>query len=518
MGFTENITAEVTAWVNGDDNNTANISPEDVLKFLNNTTDLCTPGFILRREIKRLVNEKKINLDIPVEKLPTETNEPLDDNIINPLANTLAKTFAKYEIHPNQWKSYLTDESFCNRETAIKIIFAFNMNNDETLAKFLLASGLNLFSVRNPFDYICLFCRKCGYSYFDVLTTFKNFETELKNSPNAAAKKPNPSEEMTRTLKNETEKIFANGKIKSPVDKLKQLTDFMVKHRGEFSTKNKDGKYNSGFSLQKIKMLNLFTKYLVMLYPTYDNFKTEKTREVRTNLDGEPKIYGQFVRAIHQVYDFDALSWNFSDYEEDGVSTRKVANVAYKIPFNNSVILPLKNMSKILRAMLRSPKDSDNYQDLDRNTILLFTYFFIEGYRCALRAKKPPAELAIEKLEQTIAATKDDDKKKFLIALKEIVYKIYDLEKPLPIANPPKPLDICIDAIKQMLLCFDFTSCYLPFLLDRFVLLCLLKNPVDQNGVHQYLLESVLKEAAEQTEEEISSKIMEAHNEQKQSR
>ena len=174
MEFTEKINMEMTAWVNDDDNNTDDVTTENVLKFLNDTKNICTPGFILRREIKRLATEDKIKLDISINSLNTKTNVPLSDETANTLANVLAKTFETCGIYPKQWKSYLKDELFCNRETAIKIILAFNMS-DEIAAKFFLASGHNFFNARNPFDYICVFCKKCGFSFDEALDMLKKF-------------------------------------------------------------------------------------------------------------------------------------------------------------------------------------------------------------------------------------------------------------------------------------------------------------------------------------------------------
>ena len=159
-----------------------NIVPDEALDFLKNTKKLCTPGFILRREIKRLVAEKI--LDVEIEKkffdtLPVEENIVWDEKIIESLAKSLNKTFRSYGITENQWKDYLNDKAFCNRNNAIKIIFAFNMYNKEEKEdayKFMAACGHNLFSARNPFDYICMFCLECGFSYSEALQLLNNFE------------------------------------------------------------------------------------------------------------------------------------------------------------------------------------------------------------------------------------------------------------------------------------------------------------------------------------------------------
>lgn len=531
MEFTEEVYYETMLWINDDDNNTDDIATENAFDFLNNTDKLCTPGFILRRELKRLVieKEKAITLNISVENLQTDTNEMLPDDIADSLSFELAKAFKDYGISPEQWSSYLKDEYFCNRKNAVKIILAFGMD-DEITQKFLLANGHNLFSLRNPFDYICVFCKKCGFSFKEAQDMLKLFEEEAsKLSPCAVAEKANPTD-MTIALKNETENISGDTTIKDDNEKKTRLIKYMLQNRSEFvekvERKDRQGQvhrveYPSGFSLRKIEMLKLFAEYLAALYPTFmkSSMKNEEWHLIEksvTTSQGELTTYNQLKTAIYQIYGLDAIDLDFDDYRLENINVKKVAAIAYRNAFNSSVVLPLKNMPQNLRAIMRSEKKPNNAQDVDRSTIILLTYFFIDGCRCAIRKKKLPDKLTVESLESIINKTSSVAETNLLTALKEIIDKVRDLlETPATANEPfpnPKPLDTYIDALNLMLMCFDFSACYLPFMLDRFILLCLMKDFVNYEDERQYLIKAVLQLAKDRTDEKINSALQEIHD------
>ena len=572
-----------------------NIVPDEALDFLKNTKKLCTPGFILRREIKRLVAEKILDAEIDkkiFDTLPIEENIVWDDRIIELLAKSLTKQFRAYGISDNQWKDYLKDKAFCNRNNAIKIIFAFNMEDDDAY-KFMVACGHNLFSARNPFDYICMFCRKCGFSYFDVLRLLKDFENNtpyffleqafsklltqkdlnqeetVKNIISALNMDANTARNfvaafkgsltnsddeeenifanvMTQNLKNETVSISKNDNI-NPTEKKQRLISYMSQNRGAFSpkivtkTKITESQYSAGFSLRRIKMLQSLLKSLALLYPEVEIFNEAEVqlhpekyfqhKPLRKKDNGEPKVYRHLVEAMLQTHYIDTLDLDFREIlDKDKAKTaRDAANIAYSIPFNSGVLLPLKLLPENLRAIMRPLKNQpNNAKDLDRNTLLLLTYFFIAAYREAIFAEKLqanseiseenklkqknlilkeiPAELKIDNIEKSL-----DDKntteteKSLLIVIKEIVYRLRDLEDKKP--SPKEKLNAYIDSLNDMLQCFDFSQCYLPFILDRFILLCLLANPLElpleDNGIKedalQYFMTRVIDKNIEQS-------------------
>ena len=564
-----------------------NIVPDEALELLKNTKKLCTPGFILRREIKRLVAEKI--LDVEIEKkffdtLPIEENIVWDDKIIELLAKSLTKQFRAYGISENQWKDYIKDKSLCNRNNAIKIIFAFNMEDDDAY-KFMVACGHNLFSSRNPFDYICMFCRECGFSYSEALQllndfenntpycfldqaltkllaqkdlnqeeTVKNIITALKMDDNTAqnfaaafkgsltnadnAEENIFAEGMTQILKNETASISEKNKI-NPTEAKQRLISYMSQNRVAFSpkivtkTKITESQYSSGFSLRKIKMLKALLKYLALLYPEVEMFNKDDLnfQPLKKKDNGEPKVYRHLVEAMLQTHCIDPLNLNFREIlgEDKAKTARDAANIAYSEPFNSGVLLPLKLLPENLRAIMRPLKNQpNNSKDLDRNTLLLLTYFFIAAYREALFAEKLkakpklseeeklklenlilkeiPAELKIDNIENSIEDQNTvKTEKSLLIVLKGIVYRLIEMENKN--FSQKENLDAYIDSLNDMLQCFDFSQCYLPFILDRFILLCLLANPLElplrDNGIKekalQYFMTRVIDKNIEQS-------------------
>lgn len=585
--FTSKIIQEMDSWA---EKETEDIVPDEALEFLKDTKKLCTPGFILRREIKNLVTKEilKVEIDKKIfDALPTEENIVWSDEVIDIFAQSLKKQFKEYGISENQWKDYLKDKAFCNRNNAIKIIFAFNIEDDAY--KFMAACGHNLFSARNPFDYICMFCRECGFSYFDALqllndfekntpyffleqafsklltqkdlnqeetvkniisalnmddNTAKNFAAAFKGSlTNTANAEENIfADGMTQNLKNETASISKKAKI-NPTEAKQQLISYMSQNRGAFSpkivtkTKITESQYSTGFSLRRIKMLKALLKYLALLYPEVEMFNEDdmeqhpenyfKRQPLKKKDNGEPKVYRHLVEAMLQTHCIYPPDLDFREILDK--PARDAANIAYSIPFNSGVLLPLKLLPENLRAIMRPLKNQpNNAKDLDRNTLLLLTYFFIAAYREAifteklnanseiseadklkqenLILKEIPDELKIDNIKKSIADKNTaETEKSLLLVLKEIVQRLKELEEEN--LSPKEKLDAYIDSLNDMLQCFDFSQCYLPFILDRFILLCLLANPLElpleDNGIKekalQYFMTRVIDKNIEQS-------------------
>ena len=582
--FTSKIIQEMNSWTEDENEN---IDPDEVLDFLKDAKKLCTPGFILKREIKRLVVEKILKVEIDAETfnaLPINENIEWDEKIIESLAKSLKKKFKDYGISEKQWTDYLNDKAFCNRNNAVKIIFAFNMNDDEAY-KFMVACGHNLFSARNPFDYICMFCRKCKLSYFDALKLLNDFENntpyfflEQALTKLIAQKNLNPEEtikniisafnmdadtakdftiafknslsnvdnaekntffnNMTQNLKNETIIIFENDKM-NPTEKKQRLISYMSQNRGAFSpkivpkTKNIESQYSTGFSLHRIKMLQALLKYIALLYPEVELFNqyTLTRQPIQKKDNGEPRVYRHLIEAMLQTHCIDPADLDFNNILDKAKSARDAANIAYSVPFNSGVLLPLKLLSENLRAIMRTLNNPDNANDLDRNTLLLLTYFFIAAYREALFAEKLkekakaaelskdekhkldnlilkeiPAELKIDSIKNFINDENNDkNERDLLTTIREIVNRLQELET--KDFSQKEKLDMYIDSLNDILDCFDFSSCYLPFILDRFILLCLLANPLElpledndiKENALQYLMKHIIDKNLEQS-------------------
>ena len=103
--------------------------------LFNNRELLCTTGFLLRRQIQvkypDLLVEAQEKSGESYADLLSEKNIPWSDPLVSELAKLLAKrNFSSYDIKITKvnWHKYLTDQSCCNRETAIKLTLAFDMD------------------------------------------------------------------------------------------------------------------------------------------------------------------------------------------------------------------------------------------------------------------------------------------------------------------------------------------------------------------------------------------------------
>ncbi len=478
---------------------TSAATQQEILDFLRQRENMCTPGFILRRQIQKKFTG--LMGKIPGAKdcvdLTSSGNVAWDENFVAKLAGELeSKKFdgygdAKLGVKKEQWYKFLTDEAFCNRETAIKLIFALKMDN-LTAAKFLLSNNHTLLNVRNPLDFICMFCSTCKYFYKVVPEILSEFENSLGDFRNKLPHEPTYS--MTDSMRNEIDAIAENAELDTFDKKKSELIRYMKANVQEFTLrvpkKNQpkaenlppETRYADGFSLQGIEKLKLFMKYLAVLYP------------VKTDKDGVPKVYSQLITKMLESQGINLVS--FADLLD--LSAKNAEKRAYdRMPFNSSVVLPLKNLSQTLRANTRAVKSPNNAQDISRNTIMLLAYFFITGYLFY--------DHTWENLDTQLKAdiaTANANNKKLISGLIDSTYILQE------VANEENSLQSYIGVLNLILDSFDFSECYLPFTLDKFILICLVADPLSVPLVKraanktalQYLIKLIIDENYQQSE------------------
>ncbi len=471
---------------------------QEIIDFLNEPENLCTPGFILRRQLQK--NFSGLMAKIPGAEdcadLTNSGNVAWTDTFVASLSSELESEIfdgygdAKLGIKKEQWHKYLNDEAFCNRETAIKLIFALNMDG-ETAAKFLLSNNYSLLSVRNPFEYICIFCLSGGFSYKIAQKILTEFEEKVNALPITSDKKPKPIPNMTVPIKNKLAAILNSKKTFDT--KKSDLVSYMIKNLREFTVKVKrpnnssETKYADGFSLQNIAMLKLLLKYLVILYPhhyiIFDQIKL-LDGEIPVDANGIPKVYRHLTKAMVDSQDIHLIGFDTLLV----LNPKSALKRAYdRIPFNDSVVLPMKNLSQTLRSIFRAVERPTNSQDIDRSTIMLLTYFFITGYLYSdvQNFKNFTDQFTAD--TANVAQNKNTSKLVFAIAgIKDTLDKISFSEN---------PLQDYINIINVFLKSFGFSECYLPFVLDRFILLCLITDPTAvQANALTYLAHLVIHE------------------------
>lgn len=521
---------------------------EEIFKFLNDRENLCTAEFILRRQIQThfpLLMQKAAMAagltQADYADLSTSGNIAWSVKLVDELGTKLAsKEFtgvSELNLDQRQWKKILLGEAFCNRTNAIKLIFALHMEG-ATVEEFLIANGKNTFSMRNPFDYICDFCLKGGFSYDTASEMLKAFETERKDffGDNSLE----PMEFGTIYLKNETQRILKNDKL-SAEDKQAMIVKYMLKHQKEFvakvERKNRRAEYSSGFSKQNNLKLKIFLRYLTKLYPQFlidkkaSDFETkdEKSEEkkatdspkksaltlfqvvcsqsVEKNSDGTPKKPDQLWRAIKDELEIDFLKAEQleemglptgEETDEKGHRLLKEKQRYDAIPFNNAIILPLRNLSVTLRSNLRAEEKPNNAQDVDRSTILFLTYFFI----CGCQSLKDGLGELSKDLDEAISKEKNPENNNLYFALKAVVNNVEDM------AYEENPMQRYIDSLNELLDCFNCSKFYAPFVVDKFILFCLLtlRRPKDEYDFPQHLMNLIIEESYRLSKEILEGK------------
>lgn len=484
------VLADNSHWLN-------NATLQEIIGSLNRSENICTPGFLLRRHIQSHFPQLLAKIG-DVADLAESGNIPWEKKSVKALANVLAGTFFEDYggklLESRQWMKYLLDEALCQRATAIKIIFALKMDA-ATAAKFLIANDNNLFSARNPFDFICKFCLNCTprIPYSEASEMLSEFETARAAAPQKT--KTNPEIGMTTDMTNEISQLAKDANI-SKDDKKKKLLAYMKSHEGEFVSRGSRG-YPSGFSLQNISKLKKLMQYLAALYP--GNIIIGENDEpvivpIETDDNGVPRAY-EFVQAIYYMQRID-----LRDHMELGLPERGAElNDYYRIPFNHDVLLKLNTLSAALYASIRAETHPANAQDISRSTIMILAYFFITGY---LYAEEVTAMNFSDQLDLDADSGANDSEKMLIDALRQITYKMDEVAESANLTVP-----VFVSSLNLLLACFNFNEFYPPFVLDRFIMICLLADPLhatvdEYEELLQFLMQFVIEENYPDQDEE----------------
>ena len=497
---------------------------EKIFDFLNAKENLCTADFILRRQIQiqlpELVRQAADGLNFA--DLTKSGNVPWATELVERLSSLLAnKNFRNVKnlnLDRRQWTNILRGNALCNRASAIKLIFALDMD-EPTAVKFLVANGKPTFSTRNPFDYLCNFCRKAHLTYDDAVDLLAKFETQRTAA--ADEKFFAPTEFATDRLENETQKISDDATL-SPSDKQSQILKYMLENQSEFvakvERKDRNGQvrradYPSGFSLANEQKLKILLKYLTKFYPQFLQWKELNefdsillSKAVKINADGSPKNPEQLIQAMREAQEI--FLWEEDELSEIGLPTGNERDNHGKrllkdkqrydaIPFNGAILLPLKNLSKTLRANLRANEHPDNAEEVDRSTILFLAYFFI----CGCLAPNKNLDALAQTLDDDIADEERDYINDLLFALKAVVTNAES------VADADNPVQLYVDSLNELLDVFDCSKFYAPFVIDKCILLCLLtlQKPQADDDYPLYLLNLLIEESYR-----LSKKILEA--------
>lgn len=459
------------------DNNFKNVSQEKIFELLNKRENICTPSFILRRQIQikfpKILEESGVKDYADLVKLGNIAWEPeLIEALSKILSGNNFERFGKnnLDIDPKQWKNYLSDSARCQRNTAIKLIFALEMD-ELTAEKFLLANSHELLSLRNPFDYACKVCLKCNFTYTDAENLFYEFDKQRDKSQFIDKIQESPDDDFTHRIKNETTQLIKNDTI-SFEDLKNPILQTMLKYQKSFRLSRND----SGYSFGNVERFKVLLKYLTLLYPKVEMGVGStsskyyfKQVEIKKKADGTPKTPQHLIISMLDSQEIDLPEYvELPEYGGPSLEERGAAKRAYdKIPFTKNVLIPLRSLDKNIRSILRVIKNPENSAAVSRDTVLFLTYFLITGW---LFAEEEHKEKFLDALDKDLQTSEDGT------ATSEMLFILDEFSDAMDAVrdNEEIPAEIYINLMNRILTPFEFVGFYAPFVLDRFILICLM--------------------------------------------
>lgn len=485
--------------------------PLAVVNSLNDSRNLCTAGFLMRRQIQicftELLNSASQETSELYKDLTINNNVPWPEKFLKNVCSKLEKKFAKEQdeiVKAIEWFQWLSDKKYPRkRELAIKISFLLNMD-DYTTTKFLLSCGHEPLNVRNPLDCICLFCKllRPQGDWKKVKFVFKKYESNRPADIGSQTGNTLLSGHlgMTSIISNKIPELagvsIPESKLKNVETELEdRLIEYMYSIDSEFTRRKtlikKDKKtkevlsdnpsvYFSGYSLQRRNDLLDLTRYLVKLYPTYDYWayhggdRRKSVNEKISNLgnnqipveiadDGYPDM-GSLSKAFMCTH-----GWQFAEPGELGFPSHGSLKTKHdNLPFNREVYLVCKayERSNRLGAIKRFIEKPENAAIVERKDILLLAYLFISGY------SRNENESLRDELYEMAESTGENI---FSENLTNILGQLEDL---IDIWDEYEKIAGYISCINEFLIMFSFEPLYPPFPLDRFILYALVAEEI----------------------------------------
>ena len=481
--------------------------PLAVVKELNDPRNICTAGFLMRRQIQicfaGILNCASEETKESYTDLTRNNNVPWSEKLLKHLALRLERYTLKEQnevVKAAEWFQWLSDKKYPRkRELAVKIAFLLNMD-DYTTTKFLLSCGHEPLSVRNPLDCICLFCKllRPQGDWKKVQYLLKKYESNRPQAINDETVNRTfvGNVGMTRIISNKMPELAAVYDLELKAEEVEDKfiaymysIDFEFTRRKILIHKDKETKrvlsdnpsvYFSGYSLQRRKDLLELTRYLVKLYQTYDYWayhegdRRKSAEEKLSNFgdnqipveileDGYPDM-GDLAKAFMCAH-----GWQFAEPGELGLPSHGSLKSKHdNIPFNREVYLVCKayERSNRLGAIKRFVEKPDNAAIVERKDILLMAYLFISGY-----SRKENETLRNELYEMAEASAESsfsENLRNILGQMEDVVDAWDEYEK---IAG-------YISCINGFLMMFSFEPLYPPFPLDRFVLYALVAEEI----------------------------------------
>lgn len=435
--------------------------------YLSNPKKVVTLGFIIRRHIQAKAPDflREYTVGEDYQDLTRSDNEAWPAAVIHTLAAKLSHLGKKehgFHIPVMSWEKYLTDAQIPQRLSVIKISFLLKMDVTET-ALLLSSGGLSLYSVRNPIDFICMYCQRRGdYLWGEVEQLIDRYDAAIAdNFAESGEWAELPRDSGATMLMTDTLDDLINSSLPKS-DAEKKLIAYMQAVQHEFTRRGtkKSERYLPGYSLTNRKKFLDLTKYLLVLYPEEEVMGRDKNESFRVQpVPVDDNGYPQLSSLINAM--FRAANWCF-DVEEYTQSTKSTEEKADS--FNNQIFIFCKNYYDHINAVERVIRTPKNAAPVERRDVLLCAYFFLREV-VQLSTRSPELSKLQKMTEQNT---------EFDACMGEILEWIMDAQE--DVENNVAYYRRCLN---QFLDLFDFMPLYLPLAFDRFILLALLSENTD---------------------------------------
>ena len=434
---------------------------QEIREYLCDNSTVNTSDFVLRRYIYKYHPDLFVGID-NYKELSEDFYQGWSDDILDQVAKKLSNISKKrhgLNLSKKTWGDYLKGVKVRKRNKVFEMAFILQMDVESTL-ELLLAYDMEPYSVRNPLELICIFCQKNPYKYtwHDVEDILKCYEDSVKEE---AVTEQKTTVGKTQIIENELDKIF---KSNLPDDDTKQmLIQYMVANANEFRSFVKKSKkeYLSGYSLTRMNKFMELMRYLVILYPEYEELVEAEAKDaqkvcVKRNIcqvknasDGYP-ILKDLKKAMFQAHDWNFNYWDIQK-KETGIKN-----------FQDYMDIFCKNYDQHIWAVERLRVRGNNVEFFERKDALLFVFFLINGYLKLLEENDSYKNKEIENLLSR--ESKFDNQLGIIFESLECLNENDSLQK----------YDIVWMCINIILEEMNYPILYVPSSFDRFIVLSLM--------------------------------------------
>lgn len=470
---------------------------ETILDYLSSEETLVTPSFVLKRQIQEVygeyLNAAAGKLGIAITDLREDQNYPWTETeeeekqLVTELKTCLKPVIEK--VTGTKWNRF---EDFIlgtnipkKRIIALQLATAFQMDYIAT-TKFLLSCSMLELSVKNPLDYIFLFCKGLKpeepLQWKVVNQMYEQFEKRVSELDWSSVEAETLLENGNTYLLQSWLEDKIEGAISEKEQEmlLAELVDYMVENHYRFtgvSYSNKGKAFDKAFTNISISKSNLSSymevlKALAMLYKEFHTFNKNHeliTKKVEVDQDGSPNA-SQLVKAMEQYH-----GWDFADFAKEkkknggsdagtgSAASSKHDKAIFDYPaFRKYVVIFCKGFNSHIRKVSNLNSKHVNVDVIERSDIVYLAYMFISAF----------INLDEDAQDDLCTEFEDIDKQNtgrtIYSKLSFIMERLMDRER--------GDVDTFEKCLNLFLAIFGYSDIYLPFALDRFFLLALVEE------------------------------------------